>query len=329
MKRALSGITPSSSKGLHLGNYLGMVEPAVAFQNEAECFYFIANIHSLNTVHDPKQVQHNTINTYIEFLSLGIDPEKTVFFVESDVPEIPYLQSILNNCVTVAELKRMHAYKDKLQNDLSHDQIGMGLFSYPVLMSADILAFDTDIVPVGVDQAQHVEICREIARTFNQRYGENLKIPELFVKKDTARVLGIYGERKMSKSLGNDIPLFADEKIIQKQIMSIKTDPARIHPTDPGDPSKNVAFSYLKLLNFDTSQLDEMKKRYSEGTIGDVEIKDTLFEVFTNSFAPFREKHQEYIKNSDYVTSLREINAEKARSVATKAIMRVKHAVGF
>ncbi len=329
MKRILSGINPSSTKGLHLGNYFGMVKPAVDFQKEGECFYFIANVHSLNTVFNPQEVESNTMNIFTEFLAFGIDPEKTVFYVESDIPSITYMQTILNNVVTVAELKRMHAYKDKLQEDVSPDAIGMGLFSYPVLMAADILAFNADMVPVGEDQAQHIEIAREMARTFNNRYGDILKVPELYVRKESARVLGIDGKRKMSKSLGNDIPIFGTEEEVKKQIMSIKTDPARIHPTDPGDPAKNVTFNYLELLEYDKSSIADMKERYKKGTIGDVEIKKILVDVFLNYFKEMRAKKAELAKNMDHIMKLRKSGAEKANQIAESTLHKVKLAVGL
>lgn len=329
MKRILSGITPSSTKGLHLGNYFGAVKSHIQFQNEGECFYFVANIHSLNTVFSPQEVSQNTLNIFTDYLAFGINPEKTTFYVESDIPAIPYLQSILNNVVTLGELKRMHGYKDKLQKEVDQEVISNGLFNYPVLMAADILAFQTDLVPVGEDQTQHVEICREIARTFNNRYGEILKIPELYVKKDVARVKGTDGERKMSKSLGNDIPVFGTEEEIKKQIMGIKTDPARIHPTDPGDPAKNVCFDYLTLLNYDEAKINEMKERYTKGTIGDVEIKKILFEKFMEYFSPFRQKKAELMKNMDYIHQLRKEGAEKANLIADGVLENVKKTVGF
>jgi len=328
-KRILSGINPSSSKGLHLGNYFGAVKEHVYFQQKGECFYFVANIHSLNTIFDPKAVEQNTMNVFTEFLAFGIDPEKTTFYVESDIPEITYLQTVLNNVVTVAELKRMHAYKDKLREDVSADAIGMGLFSYPVLMAADILLFNADIVPVGEDQAQHVEITREMARTFNNRYGEILKVPELYIKKETARVLGIDGERKMSKSLGNDIPVFADEKEIKRQIMAITTDPARVHPTDPGDPKKNVAFTYLELLGYDSAKLNEMKESYKKGTIGDVEIKNILFDIYMEYFADFRKRKEELLEKKDFIFELRKKGSERARTIAEITLQKVKQAVGL
>lgn len=329
MKRILSGINPSSAKGLHIGNYFGMARPALELQKEGECFYFIADLHSLNTVFNPSEVSQNTMQIFTEFLALGIDTSKTYFYVESDIPAIPYLQTILNNVVTVAELKRMHAYKDKLKDEAAPDQIGMGLFSYVVLQSADILAFHANVIPVGEDQAQHIEMSREIARSFNNRYGNIFTVPEVSIRKEVSRVTGTDGERKMSKSLGNDIPIFADEATVRKQIMSIKTDPARIHPTDPGNPAKNVTFTYLELLEHDSNQIEEMKERYRKGTIGDVEIKKLLFEVFMDYFKGVREKNEDLKKNADYIHQVRKENAEKANSIADKTLQEVKSAVGL
>lgn len=335
MKRLLSGITPSSSKGLHLGNYLGAIKPHIEFQKSGECFYFVADLHSLNTVFNPEEVLNNTKNIFIEYLSFGIDPEKTNFYVQSDIPEITYLQTILNNSVTLAELSRMHAYKDKLQKEEDAQKINFGLFSYPVLMSSDILIFKPDIVPVGEDQTQHVEIAREIARTFNNRYGDILKIPELYIQKEVARVPGTDGIRKMSKSLGNDLSIFANEDEIKKQIMSIVTDPARIHPTDPGDPTKNPCFTYLKLIKYDKIKKDselfvfEMEDQYRRGTIGDVAIKRTVFNAFMEYFADVRAKKRELEKNHEYIDDVRKKSAQRARKIAAETLNDVKSAVGL
>ncbi len=328
--RILSGINPSSNQGLHIGNYFGAVKPQVELQAKEECFYFVANLHSLNTIFDPKELQSNTQNVYVEYISLGIDPEKSTFFVESDIPEIAYLQTILNNVVTVAELKRMHGYKDKLTKVVDQDTISAGLFEYPVLMSADILAFNPDVIPVGDDQSQHVEICREIARTFNNRYGNVLKIPELSVQKSTGRVTGTDGVRKMSKSIGNDISIFAPENIIKKQIRGITTDPARIKPTDPGDPAKNVCFSYLRILDhLDELQIEELENRYRAGTVKDVEIKSLVEESFLYVFTPYRTKKAELLENPQLIADIRQKGMEKARKVAGENISRIKQACGI
>ena len=327
--RILSGINPSSTKGLHIGNYFGMVKQFVELQKTGECFFEVANLHSLNTVYSAEEVRKNTDDVFLQYLAFGIDPEKSVFFVESDVPEIPYLQTILNNVVTVAELQRMHGYKDKLAKEADPGELSAGLFEYPVLMAADILLFDVDMVPVGEDQKQHVEITREIARTFNNRYGDILKIPEVKIQKATARIVGTDGQRKMSKSLSNDLSIFVDEKEIYKQIMGITTDPARIRPTDPGDPTKNICFSYLRLLDFDAKRLNEYEEKYRNGTVGDVEIKKVLYETFMTYFKPLRERKVELASDPTKLREYRELGTHKAHTVASVTIQTVKYACGL
>lgn len=328
MSRYFSGINPSSAKGLHLGNYLGAVQQHVALQGQGKTIYFIANLHSLNTVHDPALVASNTLNTYIDWLALGLDTEQSIFFVESDIPAIPQLQAVLNNCVTLAEMKRMHAYKDKLGVDADIDTINMGLFNYPILMAADILAFEPDFVPVGEDQQQHVEICREIARTFNLRYGDILVIPELRLHKETARVLGNDGERKMSKSLGNDIPIFAEEKVVRQQIFATITDRNRIHPTDPGDPDKNVIFSWMRMLDFDGGKQADYEARYRAGTVGDVEIKKDFYEHFLTYFKAHRHKRAELEKDEPAIREMMSAGAAQANAIAEGVLARVRQAIG-
>ena len=327
--RILSGINPSSTKGLHIGNYFGMVKQFVELQKTGECFFEVANLHSLNTVYSAEEVRKNTDDVFLQYLAFGIDPEKSVFFVESDVPEIPYLQTILNNVVTVAELQRMHGYKDKLAKEADPGELSAGLFEYPVLMAADILLFDVDMVPVGEDQKQHVEITREIARTFNNRYGDILKIPEVKIQKATARIVGTDGQRKMSKSLSNDLSIFVDEKEIYKQIMGITTDPARIRPTDPGDPTKNICFSYLRLLDFDAKILSKYEEKYRNGTVGDVEIKKVLYETFMTYFKPLRERKVELASDPTKLREYRELGTHKAHTVASVTIQTVKNACGL
>lgn len=327
--RVLSGITPSSSKGLHLGNYLGAVKPHVEFQNKGECFYFIADYHALNTVFDKKTFANNVYETYLDYLALGIDTEKTVFFIESHIKGIFELTEILNNMVSLSQMKRMHAYKDKLSDpDSDIENINMGLFSYPILMSADILIFEPDVIPVGEDQTQHVEICRDIAKAFNNRYGNTLKVPELYVKESVARVPGTDGVRKMSKSLGNDITIFADTDVIKSQIMGITTDPNRIKANDPGDPEKNVIFKYMKLMDYDNQKLLDFEDQYKKGTIGDVALKNTFFEFFTDYFSSVRNKREEIAKDSDKVKALIKEHGEKANVVAEKTMKKVRDSIG-
>jgi len=328
MSRYFSGITPSSAKGLHLGNYLGAVQQHVALQGQGETIYFIANLHSLNTVYDPALVASNTLNTYIDWLALGLDPAKSIIFVQSDIPAIPQLQTILNNCVTLAEMKRMHAFKDKLAENADTDTISMGLFNYPILMSADILAFEPDFVPVGEDQAQHLEICREMARTFNNRYGDILKIPELKLHKTTARVLGNDGERKMGKSLGNDLTIFAEEKEVRQQIFATITDRNRIHPTDPGDPDKNVIFSWMRMLDFDREKQADYEARYRAGTVGDVEVKKVFYEHFLDYFKTHRARRTELEKDEASIRQIMAQAAAQANQIAEEVLAKVRTAVG-
>ncbi len=330
MTTALSGINPNSNKGLHLGNYLGAAKRFITYQDKYDtCYFFVANLHSLNTIYSQVDLIHNTQDVFLEYLAFGIDPQKSIFYVESDIPQIAYLQTILNNCVTVSELQRMHGYKDKLQKDQAIETINAGLFEYPVLMAADILLFYPDVIPVGQDQVQHVEICREIAKTFNNRYGKILTIPEVQVEKATATIIGTDGQRKMSKSLGNDLSIFAPVEVVKKQIMSITTDPARIKPTDSGDPAKNICFAYLNHLNFDPTQLGQMQDRYKEGTIGDVEIKNILLETFLNYFKDARLKKIDLQKNPDLAAKIRAEGAQKATEIATKNLEKIKHAIGL
>ncbi|MBN1332036.1 tryptophan--tRNA ligase [Candidatus Dojkabacteria bacterium] len=327
----VTGITPSSAKGLHLGNYLGAVKPHVMFQAQVKhANYFIADYHALNTVHDPEQMRSNVRNTYLDYLSLGLEPERknVNFYIESGVPEIAELNIILNNVVTMAELKRMHAYKDKFQKGVNEDSINHGLFNYPVLMAADILIFEPDFVPVGEDQTQHVEIARNIAQSFNKRYGEILKVPKLYVKKEVARVVGIDGKKKMSKSLGNDLPIFAAEEEIRKQIFATVTDPARIHPDDPGDPAKNPIFSYMKLMEYDDAKLKDFESRYKKGTIGDVEIKKAFFEFFMEYFKEARQRREKFAADKAGIDKLIIKNNAEVREVAAKVIQKVRKAVG-
>ena len=328
-KRILSGITPSSKKGLHLGNYFGAVKPHVGFQEKAECFYFIADYHALNTVYDPEQFTHNVYETYLDYMALGIDLDKTVFFIESSVKEIFELTEILSNVVTLAQMKRMHAYKDKLQDpNVEVDQINMGLFNYPILMAADILAFNADIIPVGEDQAQHVEIARDMAKSFNNRYGEIMKIPELFIKKGVERVVGTDGQRKMSKTLGNDLTIFASEDSIRSQIIGITTDPNRIQKDDPGDPSKNPIFSYMEIMDYDQTDLENLKARYKEGTIGDVEVKEIFLDFYLSYFKAFREKRAQLSQDRSQMLKTIRNQGEKATEVASDCLNKIRKAIG-
>ncbi len=328
-ERILSGITPSSSMGLHLANYLGAVKPHVELQDKGECFYFIADYHALNTVYDAKQFNENTYITYLDYLALGIDTDKTHFYVQSYIPEIFELMVILTNTTTIAEAQRMHAYKDKLQNpNQDPGSINMGLFNYPILMAADILIFTANLVPVGEDQSQHVEMCRQIARSFNKRYENVLTVPELFTIREVARIVGTDGERKMSKSLDNFISIFADEQIVKKQIMKTTTDPNRIHPGDSGNPEKNPLFSYMRHMEYKKSDLEELKDRYRKGTVGDVEIKELFYNFFMKYFDEARKRRAALASDRSAIIKLMEKNAKEITPLAQKTIRSVRNAIG-
>src|SRR3954464_2359682 len=239
--RILSGIQPSGA--LHLGNYFGMMRPAIELQDQGEALYFIANYHSMTSLFDPEQRRKNTMDVALDFLACGLDPKKSLFFVQSDVPEVCELAWLLTTLAPMAMLENCHSYKDKLAHGILPNH---GLFAYPVLMAADILIYDSQIVPVGRDQKQHVEVTRDIAIKFNQTYGETFVLPEPQIRDDVAVVPGTDGQ-KMSKSYGNTIEIFGEEKAVRKKIMSIVTD-ARVPAEPKPDAEKNTAIQLLKLV---------------------------------------------------------------------------------
>src|SRR5579859_4035331 len=239
--RILSGIQPSGT--LHLGNYFGMMKPAIELQEKGETFYFIANYHSMTSLYDPAERRRNTLEAALDFLACGLDPKRTVFFRQSDVPEVTELTWILTTVTPMGLLERCTSYKDKIAKGISPNH---GLFAYPVLMAADILIYDSHIVPVGQDQKQHVEITRDIAIKFNELYGETFVIPEAQIRAETAKVPGTDGD-KMSKSYGNIIEIFGDEKAVRKKIMGIKMDSRTPQEPKP-DAEQNLAVQLLKLV---------------------------------------------------------------------------------
>src|SRR3989344_4695554 len=271
MKRILSGITPSGDGNLHIGNYLGAVKQFIDLATSYECFLMFADLHALTTVQNKDQLQKNTEALIVNEIALvGFDNPNVVFFRQSDVPMHAELQSILNNVTPLGLLKRAHAYKDKLQKDVMEDDINVGLFSYPMLMAADILLYKPDLVPVGKDQKQHVEITRDIAERFNKNYcskgqeagGRGIfKLPEPYIPEEVAVILGTDGKRKMSKTLGNIIAMFDSEEVIKKQVMGTYTDPTRKHPTDQGHIEGNMVFAYLDFFG-ERDKVEELKGRY-------------------------------------------------------------------
>jgi tryptophanyl-tRNA synthetase len=320
MKRVLSGIQPSGT--LHIGNYFGMMRPMIESQEKSELFCFIVNYHALTSVDNPDLLRENTLNAAMDFLALGLDPNKCHFWAQSDIPEVNELAWIISTQTSLGLLERSHSYKDKLAKGLPATA---GLFTYPVLMAADILMMQANIVPVGKDQKQHVEIPRDIAERFNHVYGETFVIPEPRIEADIAVVPGIDG-KKMSKSYGNTIGIFEEEKSLRKKIMSIKTDSTPVE--EPKDPDTCNLVALYRLIASDT-QLEDLKKRYQAGGLGYGTVKQELFELIRDYFKPFREKRMELSKDKDSVRSILKTGAVKARAVAIPTIESVRGKVGL
>lgn len=330
-KRILSGITPSGS-ALHIGNYFGMVKPSIALQNKTEykTYYFIADLHALTTVQSRETLDNNIRNVVIDYLSLGLDPEKAVFFRQSQVPAHSELAVILANFVGFGQMKRMHAFKDKLQKGQDAEAINMGLFNYPILMAADILLYKPYGVPVGEDQRQHIELARDIAENFNKTLGaEVFPLPEALISEDTGKIVGTDGDRKMSKSLGNTIGIFEDEAEIKKQIMSTFTDPNRKKATDPGTVEGNPVFIYHDLLNDNVEEVDDLKNRYRAGSVGDVEVKQKLLAAHQRLFAEAKTKRAELVANPELVDKVLADGAAKAAEFANQTLTEVQKALGL
>ena len=319
MKRVLSGIQPSGQ--LHIGNYFGMMSRMIQYQEENDLFCFIVNYHALTTTNDRKELEKNTIDAAIDFLALGLDPEKSVFWIQSDVPQVTELTWMLSTVTGVGLLERGTSYKDKVAKGLTANA---GLFNYPILMAADILCFGGDIVPVGKDQKQHLEMTRDIAQRFNKIYGDVFVMPEPDIKKLHQLIPGIDGQ-KMSKSYGNDIPIFDDEKKIQKRIMSITTDSTPID--EPKD--KNTPLFQLYSLFLDEKGREELSSRYDGSGLRYGDVKKELAEKILEYFRPFREKREYLNNNLDYVNQVLKKGAEKASVVADEYLTKARKAMGL
>lgn len=326
----LSGITPSGSGEVHIGNYLGMVKPFFDMAKKADkVYYFIADLHALTTIHKKEELQRNVENLVLSYFAFGIDPEKVVFYRQSDIPQHTELQSILNNVTPLGLIKRAHAYKDKLGAGQDPENINMGLFNYPILQAADILLYDPDYIPVGEDQRQHIEITRDIASYFNSTFGNTFKLPEFYTVKETSKLIGTDGKRKMSKSLGNYISVFAPEAVIKKQIMSCYTDPNRLRPTDPGTVEGNPVFLYHDFLNDNKKEVDDLKARYKLGKVGDVEVKEKLFNAILKKFSKERKRYQELKNEPENIKKILRDGANKAKAQATKKMLDVRQKIGI
>ncbi len=320
--RILSGITPSGTP--HIGNYFGMMKPALELQEQGEAFLFIADYHSLTVNPKPEDLRKRTIEVALDFLACGINPEKTVFFRQSDVPQVTELTWILAPLVPVGLLERCHSYKDKVAKGFIPNA---ALFSYPILMAADILLYQSEIVPVGKDQKQHLEVTRDIAIKFNNSYGDIFTIPTPQIKDSVAVVPGVDGQ-KMSKSYDNTLELSGGKKAIRKKFMKIVTDSKGME--DAKDPDKCNVFALYKLFANEAQQT-ELANKYRQENIGFGygHAKQELFELYWDYFTDFRSKREELEKNLDYVNSILVKGAEKAQVVAEKTMCEVRKAVGL
>ena len=317
--RVLSGIQPSGS--LHLGNYFGMMQKMIGYQDRSELFVFIANLHAQTSVLEGKELAVGTMEAAINFLALGLDPEKSVFWVQSEVPEVIELTWYLSNITPVGLLERSHSYKDKVAKGIAPNA---GLFFYPVLMAADILLFQSNRVPVGKDQKQHLEITRDIAIKFNNTYGETFVVPEAEIDENVATVPGVDGQ-KMSKSYGNTIDIFTEKSVLKKRIMSIVTDSTPVE--EPKDPDKCNVFALYKLIA-PPEAVTVMADRYRNGGLGYGEVKKELVELVWNYFSPYRERREELMKDKTVVRRILLDGADKARYHAVKTIGKVRKKVG-
>jgi len=320
LKRSLSGTQPTGK--IHLGNYFGAIRQYIRLQDETDGFYFVANFHALTSMTDPQELRANTMDVVLDFLALGLDPSKSTLFLQSDLPEVTELAWHLSCSTGMGLLQRCHAYKDKVSQGIIPNH---GLFAYPVLMAADILIFDSDLVPVGEDQRQHIEVTRDIASRFNATYGEVLKIPEAYILDEVAVVPGTDG-RKMSKSYGNVIEIFAPLKRLKKQVMGIVTDSRSVE--EPKDPETNNVFKIYKFVA-SPEEVAEMRDRFLAGGYGYGEAKKALLAKILEYFDGPRRRREELEKDPDYVRDVLREGARKAREAARETLERVRRADGI
>jgi len=318
--KILSGIQPSGQ--LHIGNYFGMMETMISNMETSELYVFIVNLHALTSVHERDRLATGTLEAAADFLALGLDPDKCIFWVQSDVPEVCELAWALSTLTPMGLLERCHSYKDKVAKgiDASH-----GLFAYPVLMAADILLYQADRVPVGKDQKQHLEVARDLAMKFNNRYGETFVIPEPAISEVTATVPGLDGQ-KMSKSYGNTIPIFMEGKQLKKRVMAIETDATPVD--DPKDPDICNLYQMMKL--FATKErMGEINSLYVNGGAAYGYLKLELLDLLNDKFGAAREKKKEYLADPEMLRQILKKGGDKAREKATVTIDLVRERIGL
>ena len=318
--RVLSGIQPSGK--LHIGNFFGAMRQHLELQAKHESFYFIADYHALTSNPNPADMPQNVLDVAMDYMALGLDTEKTVFWCQSDVPEVVELAWLLSCITPMGLLQRCTSYKDKIAQGLSANH---GLFAYPVLQAADILIFNSNLVPVGADQKQHIEVTRDIAGYFNNTYGETFVLPDEHIIESVAVVPGVDG-RKMSKSYGNTIQIFEPQSTLKKKVMRIVTDSTPVE--EPKDPDKCNVFALLKLLA-SPEELAQWEKRYREGGMGYGEAKKRLLELLLEYFEPYRQKRAELENNKDYVKQVLENGAKRAKAIASETLANARKKVGL
>jgi len=327
-KRILTGDRPTGP--LHLGHFMGTLKNRVALQDEYECFFIMADLHTLTTAMNMEKTA--TINDRVkalvlDYLSVGIDPNKCTIYQQSKVSEVTYLSTIFSNLVTVPRALRVPTLKD-VMHDLHIEQPSLGLLNYPVLQAADILMVKANLVPVGKDQQSHVEVCREIARDFNKNFREVFPIPEALIG-EVGTLVGTDGQAKMSKSVGNGIYLSDNENTVKEKVMHMYTDPSRIRPTDPGHVEGNPVFIYHDAFNENKQEVADLKDRYIKGQIGDVEVKEKLALAINKFLTPIREKRAVFEKNDELIQQIIEEGSKKARIEAQKTLNEVLMAMGI
>jgi tryptophanyl-tRNA synthetase len=320
MKRVLSGIQPSGQ--LHIGNYFGMMQPMLENQATADLFVFIVDLHALTSVHDRDRLRQGTLEAAADFLALGLDPDKCTFWVQSDVPEVCELTWVLSTLTPMGLLERCHSYKDKVAKGIAASH---GLFAYPVLMAADILLYQAEVVPVGKDQKQHLEVARDLAIKFNNTFGETFTVPEPAISESTAVVPGLDGQ-KMSKSYGNTIPIFLEEKALRKRVMAIQTDATPVE--EPKDPATCNLYALLKLFA-SPEKMAEVHDLYVHGGAAYGYLKQDLFEQINAMFAPARARKQELLDHPDDLRDILRQGGVKARAVAAQTLESIRDRVGL
>jgi tryptophanyl-tRNA synthetase len=322
-KRVFSGMQPSGEA--HLGNYLGALRRWVDMQDEYDCIWCIVDQHAITAGGDPREMPGNVLDLAISYLAVGLDPERSIIFVQSDVPEHTELAWLFNAVTPVGDLERMTQYKDKSQR---FESIPAGILNYPILQAADILLYKADAVPVGEDQKQHLEMTRDVARKFNATYGDTFPETEPLIGEDVGRILGLDGEAKMSKSLGNTVPVLASPEDVWSRVRTAVTDPQRVRKTDPGRPEVCNVFTLHGFFT-DAPTRADIERKCRAGEIGCVDCKRILSDNIAEAFSPFRDRARQYRENPDLVRQVLDDGARRAQVIASETIREVREKMGL